>query len=239
MDAKTKKRLLRLVNLLGLIKDRSGVKAGQLAAQCGVSVRTFFRDLRILEKSGFPVLYRRGYRIFSNFSLDPLNLTLDEVLTIRAGCRNLLYYLQYSDSAEAVLKKIEKILLHKSGGLVKVLESDKEQPTLFEMLQDSPDLFGILKTALAGGQAVITVYHDESGRFVEDVFWPEALTCKEAGWSFEGRHYKTGEAVSIPFERIQKVTPSNLKKNSSPKTEAPIETDRPALPGKKKRPSKK
>lgn len=214
MDQKQKRRLLRLVNLLGLIKDKAGVRAKDLAEKCGVSIRTFFRDLKILEKAGFPVFHRRGYRIFSNFSLEPVSLTLDEALTVRAGCNHLHYYEQYIDSAESVLKKIEKILLVKSGGLLKVFESDKTQPTLFEMLQDSPDLFGSLKYGTQNTQAVKIAYLDEKNNYVEDLFWPEALIFRKKGWIFVGKNYQNKGVKEIPFEKIKKVTATNLTKGA-------------------------
>lgn len=220
MTASQKRRLLRLVNLLGLIKDKAGVKAKTLADKCGVSERTFFRDLRILEKAGFPVFYRRGYRIFSNFSLEPLHLTVDEALTARSGCQNLLYYQQYSDSAANVLRKIERLFLSKSAGLLKIFESDKTQPSLFEMIQDSPDLFGILKNSIQNNSAVKVTYLNKDENFLEKIFWPEALVCREAGWFFLGKGYQTEEVEEIPLEKISRLSDTNLQKTkikTSPK----------------------
>jgi predicted DNA-binding transcriptional regulator YafY len=210
MNAAQKRRLLRLVNLLGLIKDKTGVRAKDLATQCGVSIRTFFNYLKILQRAGFPVFHKKGYRIFSNFTLEPLYLTLDELLTVRSGANRLIYYQQFSDSAASVLKKLEKILLNKSSGLLKVLDSDKTQPTLFEMLQDSPDLFGVLKDSIQKKQAVVFYFIDKKNNFSEKIFWPRQLAFNKGGWIVQAEEVKTALVEEIPFEKIQKLVQTNL-----------------------------
>jgi len=72
-------RLLRLIMLLQGGPPR-GVEA--LAATLGVSRRTLFRDLKVLEEAGIPYYHESGvgYRLGRSFFLPPLNLNVSETL---------------------------------------------------------------------------------------------------------------------------------------------------------------
>jgi predicted DNA-binding transcriptional regulator YafY len=72
-------RLLRLITVLQ--RDEPNTTAG-LMRELGVSRRTFFRDLKLLDEAGVPYRHDRaqGYRIDKSFYLPPINLTVPETL---------------------------------------------------------------------------------------------------------------------------------------------------------------
>jgi len=72
-------RLLRLIMLLQSGRARS---VNVLTAELGVSRRTLFRDLKMLELAGIPYFYNRGvgYRIARSFFLPPVSFTVTETL---------------------------------------------------------------------------------------------------------------------------------------------------------------
>lgn len=72
-------RLLRLVTLLQSARARS---ANDLMAELGVSRRTLFRDLKVLQVAGIPYYHdtEAGYRIARSFFLPPISLTVPETL---------------------------------------------------------------------------------------------------------------------------------------------------------------
>lgn len=72
-------RLLRLVTLLQSGRARS---AKDLMAELGVSRRTLFRDLKVLQVAGIPYYHdtTSGYRIARSFFLPPISLTVSETL---------------------------------------------------------------------------------------------------------------------------------------------------------------
>lgn len=75
-------RVSRLLRLINLLQTRTGWKAPALAAELGVSTRTLFRDLNVLEASGIPCRSEDGgdYKIHQGFFLPPVSLNASEVL---------------------------------------------------------------------------------------------------------------------------------------------------------------
>lgn len=75
-------RVHRLLRLITLMQAGRGRTADELAGELGVSRRTLFRDLNLLEAAGVPYFYdaEQGYRISERFFLPPLNLTVPETL---------------------------------------------------------------------------------------------------------------------------------------------------------------
>jgi proteasome accessory factor B len=72
-------RLLRLVTVLQSGRPRG---VAELEAELGVSRRTVFRDLEMLQCAGIPCYYdpQQGYRIRDSFFLPPISLTVPETL---------------------------------------------------------------------------------------------------------------------------------------------------------------
>jgi predicted DNA-binding transcriptional regulator YafY len=89
-------KIRRLLSLLERLQSGRTHSAPQLAALCGVSRRTVFRDLSTLQQAGIRVLYdaaRQGYWIPAQSYLPPADLTLAETLSLlllaqEAGARD-------------------------------------------------------------------------------------------------------------------------------------------------------
>jgi len=79
MPANRVHRLLRLILLMQGSRART---VNELASELGVSRRTLFRDLNLLELAGIPYHHDEveGYRLGSHFYLPPVNLTVPETL---------------------------------------------------------------------------------------------------------------------------------------------------------------
>jgi predicted DNA-binding transcriptional regulator YafY len=84
---KNVKRITRLLRLLQTLQSGNGQNADGLAANCGVSRRTVFRDLEALKSAGVPLEYdaeHDRYSIPSAFFLPPVNFTAAEALALLA-----------------------------------------------------------------------------------------------------------------------------------------------------------
>ena len=70
----------RLFDLAARLRDGRLHRAEDLARDCGVSVRTIYRDMDTLIASGVPIAGERGYgyTITAEVTLPPLNLTAEE-----------------------------------------------------------------------------------------------------------------------------------------------------------------
>jgi len=71
MGEKEKPRLSRLTAILTQLKSKRVITAKQLAERHNVSIRTIYRDIRTLEKSGIPTLTEegKGYSIMKGYHL--------------------------------------------------------------------------------------------------------------------------------------------------------------------------
>jgi predicted DNA-binding transcriptional regulator YafY len=85
--AQSREPLARLLRLVFLLQTERFPNAGNLAKLCGVSRRTIYRDLEVLEKAGVPVRFnseRQGYQVSRGFSSPPSALEESEVLALLA-----------------------------------------------------------------------------------------------------------------------------------------------------------
>ncbi len=75
-----KPRLSRLTAILTQLQSSRIVTAKVLAEKHNVSIRTIYRDIRTLEKSGVPIITEegRGYRMMDGYSLPPVMFSEDE-----------------------------------------------------------------------------------------------------------------------------------------------------------------
>jgi len=80
-------RLHRVLKIITLLQTRRHYGPGDLARELEVSRRTIYRDLNMLELAGIPFYYDRdkgGYVIHETYWLPPINLSLEEALSLVA-----------------------------------------------------------------------------------------------------------------------------------------------------------
>jgi len=79
----------RLITLIMLLQRRPGQKAGALAAELGVSVRTLHRYMDMLEEMGIPVYSERGphggFSLVPGYKMPPLVFTPEEAVVMYLG----------------------------------------------------------------------------------------------------------------------------------------------------------
>jgi predicted DNA-binding transcriptional regulator YafY len=77
---KDKPRLARLTAILTQLQSKRVVSAREIAEKHDVSIRTIYRDIRILEQSGIPIFTQegKGYSIVENYKLPPVMFTEKE-----------------------------------------------------------------------------------------------------------------------------------------------------------------
>ncbi len=77
---KEKPRLARLTAILTQLQSKRLVTARDIAEKYNVSIRTVYRDIRTLEKSGIPIITEegKGYSIMDGYRLPPVMFTQEE-----------------------------------------------------------------------------------------------------------------------------------------------------------------
>ena len=80
-------RLHRILRIMQLTQVQQGWDATALAKECGVTERTIYRDMKMLQQAGIPFDFEeatRSYRIRQDFYMRPVELTLEEALALVA-----------------------------------------------------------------------------------------------------------------------------------------------------------
>lgn len=108
------RRADRLFRLVQQLRRRRVSTAAQLAEALGVSVRTVYRDVADLSRSGVPVLGEAGvgYALAKGFDVPPLMFTDEEVEAVVLGARIVRAWgdPELQKAAEEALAKIESVL---------------------------------------------------------------------------------------------------------------------------------
>lgn len=120
MEEKDKSRLSRLTTILTQLQSKRIITAKQLAERHNVSIRTIYRDIRTLEKSGIPIVTEegKGYSIMEGYHLPPVLFTEDEanaLITIeQLAIKNK--DLSFVENISSAIEKIKAILRYSQKG---------------------------------------------------------------------------------------------------------------------------
>lgn len=120
MKEKEKPRLARLTAIITQLQSKRIITANFLAEKHNVSVRTIYRDIRTLEKSGIPIVTEegRGYSIMEGYHLPPVLFTEDEANALITVEQLLIKNkdLSLSENVSSAIEKIKSILRYSQKG---------------------------------------------------------------------------------------------------------------------------
>lgn len=120
MEEKEKPRLSRLTAIITQLQSKRIVTANYLAERHNVSVRTIYRDIRTLEKSGIPIITEegKGYSIMEGYHLPPVLFTEDEANALITVEQLVINNKDESltDNVSSALEKIKAILRYSQKG---------------------------------------------------------------------------------------------------------------------------
>lgn len=104
------KRISRIIAIITLLQTRRLLTAAQLAKKFQVSVRTIYRDMKVLEQAGVPILAEegKGYLLMEGYTVPPVMFTEGEANALITAEQLIL---KSSDSSfrEEYVEAIEKI----------------------------------------------------------------------------------------------------------------------------------
>ena len=168
-----KPRLSRLTAIITQLQAKRIVTAKQLAERHNVSIRTIYRDIRTLEKSGIPIITEegRGYSIMEGYHLPPVLFTEDEAnalitveqLTLRNKDQS------FSKSVSSAIEKIKAILRFSQKGNADLLAeriyfggNQDEQKSSNNLMQ--------IQSAIVNFQVLKIKYHSsQKKRTIRDI----------------------------------------------------------------------
>jgi len=125
MGEKEKPRLSRLTAIITQLQSKRIVTATYLAERHNVSVRTIYRDIRTLEKSGIPIITEegKGYSIMEGYHLPPVLFTEEEANALITVEQLVIKNKDLSlvESVSSAIEKIKSILKYSQKGNVDLL----------------------------------------------------------------------------------------------------------------------
>lgn len=125
MDEAEKPRLARLTAIITQLQAKKIVTANNLAERHNVSVRTIYRDIRTLEKSGIPIITEegKGYSIMEGYHLPPVLFTEEEANALITVEQLIIKNKDQSfvDNVTSSIEKLKSILRYSQKGNAELL----------------------------------------------------------------------------------------------------------------------
>ena len=180
-----KPRISRLTSIITQLQSQSITTARSLAKKHQVSIRTIYRDIRTLEKSGIPVYTEegKGYSLMEGYKLPPVMFTEEEANALVTAQQLVLknkdasFVQHYS---EAILKM--KATLKTTQKEKSELLSDRIHFNAnFEKKKTSSYLMQ-LQTAITNFEVLEIVYNSLQGKTSSRSIEPFALYSTQENW---------------------------------------------------------
>jgi predicted DNA-binding transcriptional regulator YafY len=180
--SKEKPRLSRLTAILTQLQSKRIVTAKEIAEKHDVSIRTVYRDVRTLEKSGIPILTEegKGYSIMEGYKLPPVMFTekqanaliLAEQLVLKNKGASFI-----KDYSEAI-DKIKSILRYTIKDKANLL-ADRTQYNQVKNQERNSNNLSDLQNALTSYNLVKIEYIDKENSVTDRLIEPFALLNSE------------------------------------------------------------
>ncbi|MFT5818892.1 MAG: putative DNA-binding transcriptional regulator YafY [Crocinitomix sp.] len=125
MEEKEKPRLSRLTAIITQLQSKRLITARYLAEKHNVSIRTIYRDINTLEKSGIPIITEegKGYSLMEGYQLPPVLFTEDEANALITAEQLVLKNRDqsFSENYSNAIVKIKAVLKHSQKGKADLL----------------------------------------------------------------------------------------------------------------------
>lgn len=206
-------RVERLLKLIQLLQAGRPCLVEDLAEAVGVSRRTVFRDLDLLQRSGMPFAHDRDtkrYYLVQSAVLPPVSLTPSEALTLLLALKQTLSSQVPFDpeAAAAVSLKVEGMLPRAvqdyCGTLLRHVEI-RSTPTSESV--SIRDMLPNLENALANRRKVRIRYDSyKEEQVIDRILHPYRLLFLNRGWYLIAHSQQDKRRLTFKIERIVQMT---------------------------------
>ena len=204
----------RLITLIMLLQNKPNQKAGDLAKQLGISIRTLHRYFGMLDELGIPVYSERGpyggFSLVRGYKLPPLIFSLEEAVAIQVGTSLMseAWGELYRDAAQSAMAKIENILPNEQRSEINWAHRSLVATNLYRAdLASLSPLMEQLRIATHERQPISMVYQSLSNSKVEKrKVDPYALIFRSGWWYLVGYCHTRAALRTFRVDRIQKLT---------------------------------
>lgn len=209
-----KPRLSRLTAILTQLQSSKIVTARFLAEKHGVSIRTIYRDIRTLEKSGVPVVTEegKGYSLMEGYRLPPIMFTEEEANALITAEQLILKNKDASfvNNYSAAIQKIRAILKGPQKEKTDLL-ANRVYFTSNYANQRTSNYLMQLQAAITNFQLIHMSYVSLSNQSTARDIEPFALYSTQGNWLLIAYCRLREEFRVFRVDHIQKLTP--LAKN--------------------------
>lgn len=216
-------RIHRLLKILTLIQAEPGWTAHRLAGECGVTVRTIYRDMRTLEAAGIPYFYDEanpGYSVRRDYFMPPVQLSLDESLALIALAEHIggREQIPLTRPAARAITKVRSVLPVQ----LRQQLADVDRHINIQLAKAGPhegiaDVYEAVRQAIARKRALRCRYEslDRSRTKRDEVFRfdPYTLLFAERAWYAVGFHHGRGEVRKLKLNRFAMIEPNGGRYN--------------------------
>lgn len=214
-------RIRRLLSIVTLIQGSARWTAQRLAVELGVSVRSIYRDLAILQSSGIPYFFDRaagGYGIRRDFFMAPVQLTLDEALAMSALVGQLA-----EGEQVPMLKPATRAIAKVRSVLPAALRDEVQAMERAVAIRVAPrsgddgigDVYERIRRAIVDRRALSCTYESVtpgsggSRSRAPFLFQPYTLLFSQRAWYAIGRHGGHDAVRCLRLNRFTQVTPTD------------------------------
>lgn len=167
------RRTDRLFDIIQILRDGALHKAGDIAEQLEVSVRTIYRDMDTLVASGIPVEGERGvgYILREPITLPPMTLSVEELEALNLGVAIV------AEAADPDLKRAAESLAAKVDAVLPERVVGEAEAWKFAVYPFADAVRGFahmptLRAAIRARQKLRLVYHSKGDRITSRVIRP-------------------------------------------------------------------
>ncbi|HCQ17567.1 MAG: DNA-binding transcriptional regulator [Owenweeksia sp.] len=184
-----KPRLARLTALITQLQSQSLITARELAERHQVSIRTIYRDIQTLLKSGIPIVTEegKGYALMDHYRLPPVSFTEEEANAIITA-EHLLRHTgdeSFSKAYSNASSKIKAILRHSQKTKTDLLNTRIQIRNLGN--SPGPDKYSsnnlsILQKCITSYTLLRIDYESLEGKISRRTIEPFALYSTQGNW---------------------------------------------------------
>lgn len=182
---KDKPRLSRLTAILTQLQSKRIVTSKEIAEKHHISIRTVYRDIRTLEKSGIPIITEegKGYSIMEGYKLPPVMFTQDEANALITAEQIIRKNKDQSltEFFESAITKIKSVLNYSQKDKVELLSGRIHVRNNRENEKTSKHLIQ-LQSAISNYQATIIDYRSLENKQSQRKIEPFALYTTQDNW---------------------------------------------------------
>ena len=204
----------RLFTLLLLLQRQPNQKAGDLARELGVSVRTLHRYFELLDEMGIPIYTERGpyggFSLVRGYKMPPLVFSPEEAVAVCLGTSLVaeMWGQLYQEAAQSALAKLDNLLPDEQRDEVAWARRSLVTTGLYHPSLDAQAAtLEKLRRAIRESRRVNMLYQSasasEPGARKLD---PYALALRWGWWYVIGYCHTRQEVRTFRIDRIQELT---------------------------------